>query len=64
MNQIPISEKYALSIKEAAQYFNIGIKKMRRLAENNLGTFAVQNGYRLLVIRSKFEKYLEQSSVV
>lgn len=33
---VPIGEKYMLTIKEAAAYFNIGIKKMRRLAEDNL----------------------------
>ena len=32
---VPVSEKYALTIKEAASYFNIGTKKMRRLAEDN-----------------------------
>lgn len=32
VDNIPVSEKYSLSIKEAAQYFSIGIKKMRRLA--------------------------------
>ena len=36
-----VKEKYTLTIKEAAAYFNIGIKKMRRLAEDNLGTVAV-----------------------
>ena len=30
---VPVSEKYTLTIKEAASYFNIGTKKMRRLAE-------------------------------
>ena len=29
---VPVCEKYTLTIKEAAAYFNIGIKKMRRLA--------------------------------
>ena len=33
---LPVSEKYMLTIKEAAAYFNIGIKKMRRIAEDNL----------------------------
>ena len=28
---VPISEKYMLTIREAASYFNIGIKNMRRL---------------------------------
>ena len=32
---VPVSEKYTLTIKEAASYFNIGTKKMRRLAEDN-----------------------------
>lgn len=34
---VPVSEKYTLTIKEAASYFNIGTKKMRRLAEDNRG---------------------------
>ena len=38
MNEVPINEKYTLTIKEASQYFNIGIKKMRRLAEENTRT--------------------------
>ena len=29
---VPVCEKYTLTIKEAAAYFNIGIKKMRRMA--------------------------------
>lgn len=36
MDNLPLSERYVLSIKESAAYFNIGIKKMRRLAEENL----------------------------
>ena len=39
-----VSEKYMLTIKEAAEYFNIGIKKMRRLAEDNEGEFAIYMG--------------------
>lgn len=38
---IPISEKYMLTIKEASEYFNIGIKNMRRLAKQNTGFYAV-----------------------
>ena len=38
---VPVSEKYTLTIKEAASYFNIGTKKMRRLAEDNRGRFVV-----------------------
>ena len=61
---VPISEKYTLTIREAAVYFNIGMKKMRRLAEDNLGIFAVFSGNRYLIIRTKFEQYLGQISTI
>lgn len=64
VDNIPVSEKYSLSIKEAAQYFSIGIKKMRRLAEDNLGDFAVYSGNRYLIIRAKFEEYLQKTSSI
>lgn len=32
---ILISQKYMLLIKEASAYFNIGVKKMRRMAGDN-----------------------------
>ena len=52
---VPVSEKYTLTIKEAASYFNIGTKKMRRLADDNRGRFAVFSGNRYLIIRPQFE---------
>ena len=61
---LPIGEKYLLTIKEAGAYFNIGIKKMRRLAEDNLGIFSVYSGNRYLVIRPKFEEYLCNTSTI
>ena len=62
--RLPVSEKYLLSIRESAAYFNIGIKKMRRLAEDNLGGFAVFSGNRYLINRTKFERFIEQSSEI
>ena len=56
--EIPISEKYMLTIKEASAYFNIGIKKMRRLAEDNTDSFAILMGNRYLIIRMRFENYI------
>jgi len=61
---IPISEKYTLSIKEASAYFSIGVKKMRRLAEENVGRFSVYSGNRYLIIRTKFETFINESSAV
>lgn len=62
--KIPINEKYSLTIKEAAQYFSIGVKKMRRLAEDNLGDFAVYSGNRYLILRERFEDYLRRASAI
>ena len=61
---VPVSEKYMLTIREASVYFNIGIKKMRRLAEDNAGRFTVFSGNRYLIIRAKFEKFVEECSAV
>lgn len=61
---VPVSEKYMLTIREASVYFNIGIKKMRRLAEDNAGRFAVFSGNRYLIIRTKFVKFVEECSAI
>lgn len=61
---LSIGEKYMLSIKEAAEYFNIGTKKMRRIAEDNLGNVAVFCGNRFLIIRPKFEDFILHSSEI
>ncbi len=60
--QLPINERYMLTIKEAASYFNIGTKKLRRIAEDNLGTVAVFCGNRFLIVRPKFEEFILNSS--
>ena len=54
----PSGEKYLLTIKEAADYFNIGTKKLRRLAEDRLGEVAVFCGNRYLIVRPKFEEFI------
>ncbi len=61
---MPVSEKYMLTIREASVYFNIGVKRMRRLAEDNTGRFAVFSGNRYLIIRTKFEKFVEECSAL
>ncbi len=59
-NTIPVSEKYMLTINEASAYFNIGVKNLRRMAENNEGKFAFYMGNRYLIVREKFEAYIEE----
>ena len=61
---LPLGEKYMLTIKEAASYFNIGTKKMRRIAEDNLRNIAVFCGNRFLIVRPKFEEFILQFSEI
>lgn len=57
-SNVPISEKFTLTIREASEYFSIGTKVLRRLAEDHTDSFAVWNGNRYLIIRTRFEEYL------
>lgn len=61
---ITLGEKYMLTIREASIYFNIGVKKIRRLAEDNIGVFSIYSGNRYLIIRPKFEEYLCRISTI
>ena len=62
--EVSLSEKYMLTLNEAAAYFNIGVKKLRRLTEENPGCFSITNGNRLLIVRHIFEIFLDQCSQV
>ena len=61
---LPVGEKFMLTIKEAAPYYNIGTKKLRRLVEDNLGVFSVYSGNRYLIIKPKFEEFILNSSEI
>lgn len=57
---IPIWEKYTLTIQEASVYFRIGEKKLRRIAEENPSAkWLIVNGNRLQIKRKQFEKIID-----
>lgn len=60
MNQVPIYEKYNLTIPEAAEYFNIGRDKLYELTKEEGCKFVIHNGRNILIKRKLFEKHLEQ----
>ena len=61
-NPIPIWEKYTLTIEEAAQYFQIGENKLRRLLEENPDDeYILTNGNRKQIKRRLFEEYIDRS---
>lgn len=57
---IPIWEKYTLTIDEASKYFRIGENKLRKLAEENLNSgWVIMNGNRIQIKRKQFEKVID-----
>ena len=61
---VEVRDKFLLTIKEASNYLSIGEKKLRRLAEEHTGDFALINGNRYLIIRTKFEQFLLETSTI
>lgn len=63
--EVPVWQKYALTIREAAKYFHIGEKKMREIVEENRDSdFVVMLGNRAMIKRKNFETYLDRASVL
>ena len=57
---VPIWEKYTLTIEEASKYFRIGEKKFRKLAEENLDAgWVIVNGNRVQIKRKQFEEIID-----
>ena len=62
---IPVWEKYTLTIEEAAQYFRIGENKLRKFAEENLTAgWVIMNGNRIQIKRKPFEKIIDTLDVI
>lgn len=58
---IPVWEKYTLTIEEASAYFRIGEKKFRRLAgEHRNASWLITNGNRIQIKRKQFEKIIDE----
>ena len=52
-------DKYLLPIEEAAHYFGIGEKKLRKIITENLDSgLVIQNGVKYLIKRQQFEAFL------
>lgn len=62
---IPICEKYMLTVEEAAAYFHIGEKKLRQMAESCPGAnWTIMNGNRLLIKRKLLENTLDSQDAI
>ena len=61
MASVPIWEKVALTLEEAAAYTNVGINRIREITNNENCPFVLFVGNKRLIKRKPFEKYLEQA---
>ena len=62
---IPIWERYTLTIEEASKYFRIGENKLRRLVEENKNAnWLIMNGNRIQVKRKQFEKIIDTLNAI
>lgn len=63
--EVSIPEKYLLTVREAALYFNIGENKMRQIIGANPGAkYLLMKGNVVMIKRKLFEKFLDDAAVI
>lgn len=63
--EIPLWQKYTLTVEEASLYFRIGQAKLRRMiSENEDADFILWNGNRPQIKRKLFEEFVDQLNVI
>lgn len=64
VERVPIYQKMALTIREAAEYSNIGINKIDSMLKQPGCPFVLYIGTRKLVKRREFEKFISEKAVI
>ena len=65
MKDIPLWEKYTLTVEEAALYFRIGENKLRKLiSEDKNALYILWNGNRPQIKRIMFEKLVDGLTLI
>lgn len=63
--EIPLWQKYTLTVEEASRYFRIGQAKLRRIiSENEDADFILWNGNRPQIKRKLFEEFVDKLNVI
>lgn len=63
-NKVLIKDKYALTVNEASEYFNIGVKRIRRVLAEYPNQFTVNCGNKQLIVRHKFERFIDETTEI
>lgn len=61
---VPIWEKYALTIAEAARYFGVGENRIRELIKEPGCAYVLYVGKKALIKRKEFEKELSTTTYI
>ena len=65
MNEkVPIHQKIALTIKEAAEYSNIGINRIDQMLRTPNCPFVLYVGTKKLVKRKEFEEFIHDRMII
>lgn len=64
IERVPIHLKMTLTIKEAAEYSNIGINKIDSMLRSPNCPFVLFVGTKKLVKRKEFERYISEKFVI
>ncbi len=58
--ELPIWKRKVLTFEETAEYSGIGMTRLRKLASEKNCTFSIFDGNQLLIIREKFDKFMDK----
>lgn len=58
-NDLPIWERKVLTCEEASAYSGIGINRLRSMVMQKGCPFAIPNANQVMIIREKFDKYID-----
>lgn len=64
IEKVPIHLKMTLSIREAAEYSNIGINKIDRMIRSPNCPFVLFVGTKKLVKRKEFEQFISSKLII
>ena len=62
--KVPIHQKITLTIKEAAEYSNIGINKIDQMLRSPNCPFVLFVGTKKLVKRKEFEEFIHDRMII
>lgn len=59
MKEVPIWEKAALTLEEAAAYSNIGVNRLRELTDGDKNSLVLWVGSKRLIKRRALDKFID-----